>query len=147
MIGSGSNAEYGNPFDTMGNANNAPGNFQFNAEFKHELDWLSDAFVQTANSNGTYRLYAYDVPAVMAGQIYALKVRKDSSRDYWAEFRQKFASNAWLQSGILLNWSPWNNGVANSDGGTQLLDTTPGTPAANNGADDAAVVIGRTFSD
>jgi len=27
-------------------------------------------------------------------------------RYYWLEFRQLFTGNPWLQSGVLLNWSP-----------------------------------------
>jgi hypothetical protein len=145
IIGPGSNVEYGNPFDTMGAAN--AGIYQFNAVLKRELNWLAPEFVQSVTQSGVFRLYAFDVPQLAAGQSYALRIRKDYDRNYWAEFRQKFAGNPWLQNGILLNWDAWNNGAVNSAGGTDLLDTTPGTPTGNSGKDDAALVIGRTFSD
>ena len=45
-------------------------------------------------------------------------------RYYWLEFRQLFTENPWQQNGILLNWAPWPQ----SNGGTQLIDTTPGSP-------------------
>lgn len=142
VIGPGSNQEYGNSFDTMGAA--SAGANQFNAYFKSHFDWLPDTAIHTITASGTYRLHAYDIATLAPGRTYALRVRKDQDRNYWAEFRQKFTSNRWLQNGILLNWDPWGNADANSASGTHLLDTTPGTAP---GKDDAAVVIGRTFSD
>ncbi len=98
-------------------------------------------------SNGVYRIYPFDVPAPsrVAGRFYAAAVPKDSLRYYWLEFRQLFTGNPWMENGLLLNWSPWPE----SDGGTQLIDTTPGSPDAGDALsrDDAAVVIGRTFND
>jgi hypothetical protein len=142
VIGPGAHVEYGNSFDTMGAA--SAGNNQFNAAFKSQLDWLPDSFVQTVKASGAYRLHTFDVPNLTSGRKYALKVRKDYDRNYWAEFRQKFTSNRWFLNGIHLNWDPWNNGVENSGSGTHLLDTTPGTP---DGKNDCPVIIGRTFSD
>jgi hypothetical protein len=137
-IGPGNNLEYGNDYDTMGAA--VAGNNQFNAMFKNGLDWLPDTAVTAVSSNGVYRLYAFDVPGRVNGRCYAAHVKRDFQRDYWLEFRQKFTANAGLQNGVLLNWSPWSE----SKGGTDLLDTTPGTPS---GLQDAALVVGRTFSD
>ncbi len=139
VIGPGTNVEYGNSFDTMGSANPTSGHF--NTAWKNQIGWLSDEFVHDIRQSGTYRLYALDQSRLDPARRYGLKVRKDTGRFYWAEFRQLFGpSNPWLQDGILLNWSPWNQ----SGGGTQLLDTTPGTP---DGKNDAALTIGRTFSD
>lgn len=145
VIGPGSHVEYGNSFDTMGAA--SAGNNQFNAAFKSQLDWLADSYVHAVTASGTYRIYTYDIPNLIAGQKYALKVKKDYDRNYWAEFRQKFVSNRWFNNGIILNWDPWNNGVVDSAGGTHLLDTTPGTPSGSSSKEDCAVIIGRTFSD
>jgi len=142
VIGPGAHVEYGNSFDTMGAA--SAGNNQFNAAFKNQLDWLPESFVQTVTESGTYRIHTFDVPGLVSGQKYALKVRKNYDRNYWAEFRQKFTGNRWFLNGIHLNWDPWNNGVVNSGSGTHLLDTTPGTP---DGKNDCPVIIGRTFSD
>lgn len=147
VIGPGSTAEYGNAFDTMGARNANPAFYDFNACFKNQLDWLPFSFVQTVTTSGRYRISAFDVPNLVGGQKYALRVQKDYVRSYWAEFRQKFTGNPWTENGVLLNWNPWNNYVGNSLGGTVLLDTTPGTPSENNSKDDAPVVIGRTFSD
>ena len=137
-IGLGNNTEYGNIYDTMGAA--SAGNNQFNAMFKNFLDWLPNTAVADVSSNGVYRIYPFDVPSREAGHFYAATIRKDYQRDYWVEFRQKFTSNPWLQYGVLLNWSPFDQ----SNGGSELIDTTPGTP---QGRADAALVVGRTLSD
>ena len=141
VIGPGTNLEYGNIFDTMGDA--TAGNNQFNATHKNILDWLPDTAVQNVTSNGVYRIFAFDTPSRVNGLFYAAKVRKDFQRDYWIEYRQKFTANAWLQNGVLLDWAPWPQ----SNGGTQLIDTTPGTPTGSQSREDAALVIGRTFND
>jgi hypothetical protein len=145
VIGAGSNVEYGNTFDTMGNA--AAGSYQFNAIWKNRLDWLPAGFFHVVTDSGLYRLYAFDVPQLVSSWKYGLRIRKDFDRAYWAEFRQKLTQNQWTQNGILLNWDSWDNGAGNSAGGTHLLDTTPGTPAGNSSKDDSAIVIGRTFTD
>ena len=143
IISHGSHVEYGNPYDVMGNSGSIG---QFNAAFKNTLDWMQDFNVQTVSTSGTYRVFTFDVASLTPGQNYALKIRKDYDRNYWAEFRRKYA-NAWFLNGVMLNWDAWNNGVTNNVSGTSLLDTTPGTPSGNNGKDDSAVVIGRTYSD
>ena len=140
VIGAGANAEYGNSFDTMGSA--SAGDLHFNANFKAQLNWLPTAsFVQNVTASGRYRIFAFDQPRLDPANRYALRIAKDSDREYWAEFRQKsLGSNRWTKDGILLNWSPW----VKSANGTHLLDTTPGSA---DGKNDAAVVIGRTYSD
>lgn len=142
-FGPGTNLEYGNIFDTMGLA--LAGNNQFNAAFKSILDWLKADAVQTVTSNGVYRIYPFDDSTRIDGNMYAAVVKKDALRDYWLEFRRKFTGNPWMQNGLMLNWSPWQG----SSGGTQLIDTTPGSadPGDDKSRDDAAVVIGRTFND
>ncbi len=139
--GIGTNWEYGNIFDTMGQA--SAGRNQFNAMHKNILDWLPEPTIQNITSNGVYRIHSFDVPTRVNGNFYAAKVRKDFQRDYWIEFRQQFTSNPWLQYGVMLNWAPW----VESSGGTHLIDTTPGSPTGGNSREDAAVVVGRTFSD
>ena len=145
MVGPGTNLEYGNIYDTMGQA--SAGNNLFNAVHKNSLDWLKADAIQPIHSNGVYRIFPFDVAgsARVAGRMYSATVKKDSQRDYWLEFRQKFTSNPWLENGLLLNWSPWDE----SNGGAQMVDTTPGSPDANDAASrsDAAVVIGQTFND
>jgi len=137
IIGLGTNLEYGNIFDTMGNA--TAGNNQFNAAHKNILNWLPDTGVHSVLSNGVYRIYPFDASVRKDGRFYAAKVSKDYGREYWLEFHERFTSNPWTQYGLLLQWAPWEQ----SSGGTHLLDTTPGTSSRT----DSAIVIGRTFSD
>ncbi len=139
VIGAGNNREYANGYDTMGGSNPLRGHF--NVVWKNRIGWLPDESIHEVRQSGTYRLATFDQPRLDPAGRYALKIRKDDGRSYWAEFRQHFDSaNPWLRDGILLNWSPW----IQSGGGTQLLDTTPGSPG---GKTDAALTIGRTLSD
>ncbi len=138
--GSGTNTEYGHIFDTMGPA--IAGDNHFNTCHKAILNWLPrQSFVQHAHTSGTYRIHAFDQSLLDPQKRYALSITKDGAREYWAEFRQKsFGENKWVRDGILLNWNRW----ADSNQGAQLLDTTPGSAGDRN---DAAIVIGRTYSD
>jgi uncharacterized repeat protein (TIGR02543 family) len=134
VIGPGTSVEYGDPFDTMGSA--SAGNNHFNARYKNYLNWLQAAEIVTATTNGTYRIACHDNPNSTGFR--GLKVVKNSSTNYWVEFRQKFTSNKWLMSGAGLRWGQSGNQKS------QLLDTTPGS---GDGKNDSALVIGRTFSD
>ena len=142
-FGPGTNLEYGNIYDTMGSA--GADIYQFDAPHKNALDWLKADAVQVVTTNGVYRIYPMDDPARVDGRFYAAIVRKDFMRNYWLEFRNLFTGNPWTQYGVLLNWAPWPQ----SDAGTHLIDTTPGSPDISDAAsrDDAAVVVGRTFND
>lgn len=140
VIGPGSNNEYGDVFDTMGSA--SAGSLHFNAWGKAKLDWIAPTNVTTVTTDGTYRIHAHDLGGTLNTALpMAVKINKDT-RDYWLEFRQAsgWSSNPWIMNGVGVRWSPW----ASSGSGTQLLDTTPGTPAGKN---DSAIVIGRTWSD
>ena len=138
VIGGGTHVEYGDSFDTMGSA--SAGDLQYNAYEKNILNWMPTALVNDATTSGTYRIYQMDQPRQDPRLRYALKIRKDSDRDYWVDLRQRFPTNAWVQGGVFLHWSPW----LPSAGGSHLLDTTPGSP---DGKTDAPIPIGRTFSD
>ncbi|GDY12694.1 hypothetical protein LBMAG53_15720 [Planctomycetota bacterium] len=141
VIGPGTNLEYGNGFDVMGAAGGD--DQQFNAEHKHELGWLPEARVARVTTSGVYQLAAFDVPVLDATRPAALAIAKTGDADhrtYWVECRQRFASNLSIQSGVLLLFAPWDR----SNGGSQLLDTTPWS---SRGRDDSAIVCGRTFSD
>ncbi len=141
IVGAGEHDEYGNVYDTMGQA--SAGANHFNAMHKSLLDWLPKKYRYDVTTNGVYRIYPFDVPTRVNGHMYAVKIKRDWQRDYWLETRQRFPSNDWVSHGVLVNWDPW----LNSSGGTHLLDMTPGTPTSQEGKEDAALVIGRTFSD
>lgn len=142
-IGPGTNLEYGNLWDTMGSGGVA----YFNVIHKNALDWLKADAIQSISSNGVYRIYPMDVPGShrVDGRMYAAALRKDTLRNYWLEFRRQYPDNPWLLNGLLVYWSPWKY----SNGGAQIVDTTPGSPNAddNFSREDAALVIGRTFND
>ena len=139
VIGAGSNGEYGDSFDTMGAA--SAGRNSFNACHRNILGWLPNTNVQTATAAGaTYRVYAFDQTTLNANQTLAVTTTKDATRTYWLEHRVQWSSLPNFANGVLLHWGPW----ASSNGGSQLLDVTPGTPSGKN---DSAIVLGRTFSD
>ncbi|MEO5803320.1 MAG: PKD domain-containing protein [Verrucomicrobiota bacterium] len=131
---SGTNIEYGDSFDTMGAA--SAGNNHFNARYKRYLNWLTTNEITTVTNSGTYRIFCHD--NTNSTGVRALNIAKNSSTNYWIEFRQKFTSNRWLMSGAGLRWAQSGNQKS------LLLDTTPGSA---DGKSDAAIIIGRTFSD
>lgn len=138
-IGAGTVDEYGNSFDTMGAA--SAGANHFNAGAKEWLGWLPTTNIHQPTSNGTFRIYPQDHATLLpTSEKQALRVVKDASRHYVVEFRQRFTSSLWQMNGVTVKW----NGPSNGDGEDLLLDTTPGSP---DGRNDAAVVIGQTFSD
>lgn len=141
-LDSGTNAEYGDAFDTMGPARG--GAWHFNAWEKHRLGWISDDEVASPGADATIALGAHDLGgARAAGRARAIRVVRDEDREYWIELRRNagwLASRPDVRGGVGVRWDPW----ARSNGGTQLIDTTPGSPA---GRDDATLAIGRTFGD
>ena len=138
-IGPGTNVAYGNDFDTMGDGN--AGAAHFNAGSKLRLGWLPTVNIHQPNVNGTFRLFPQDHAILLpSSQKQALILGKETNRDYIVEFRQRFTSSLWQMHGVTVKW----NGPNSSNGEDLLLDSTPGSP---DGKDDAAVVIGQTFSD
>ena len=133
VIGPGISVEQGDYWDTMGWA--LAGNNHFNAHSKYYLNWLTTNDVAIVTNSGTYRIAALDDPA--SSGLRALSIAKNSSTNYWVEFRQK-PINRWVTNGAVLHWAQSGNQK------TFLLDTTPGSL---DGENDSALVIGRTFAD
>ncbi len=147
VTGPGSNCEYGNSFDCMG-ASNA-GNSFFNAGHQTLLHWIPEENVTRVTGSGLYRIYQFDQARLEAGKSCLLAVKKDARRNYWCELRQRWTQNPWLTDGLTLNWSPWGDNSSagalyGSNGGSQLLDTTPGSP---DDREDSPLVLGHTFAD
>jgi PKD repeat protein len=134
VIGSGASVEYGDKFDTMGNA--IAGSTHFNARYKSYLNWLTSSDVKTISQSGIYRLFAHDDPAGTG--IRALKIVRTSGTNYWLEYRTHFSGNKWLPEGVGIRWA------GNGNQSALLLDTTPGSA---NTQLDSPLRIGRTFSD
>jgi hypothetical protein len=98
----GGSLEYSDPFDAMSANWNNDHRVDFNPWFKNQLGWIHDEQVQTVSSNGVYRVYRFD-DAAATGTL-ALKLAKDSTRDYWIGFRRNFAENPGLTNGAYVVW-------------------------------------------
>lgn len=133
IIGSGSNTEYGNPFDVMGQGGGQANHF--NAWFKRRLDWVTSPEVATITASGTSRIFELEKP-ITTGQLHAIKVQRDATKSYWVEYRPAINTGA-TRDGVSINWGY----VSNT--GSHLLDMTPGDGSRNN----STLIIGRTFSD
>lgn len=139
VIGPGSNMEYGDPFDNMGSS--TPPQGHYNVQAKHQIGWLGDRQAPLIERSGLYRLAAFDTPRLLAGQLHAMRLRKDGDRTYWLGMRRLHNGNASAQSGVMLGWKwPRQTGGGN----WQLLDNTPGSTLDRQ---DAAIGIGATFTD
>ncbi len=154
-IGPGSNGEYGNLFDLLGSSG---GLGQFTASFKNAISWLPNETHWTVNSPGVYRIHQFDSTIQHPAYRYALRVKRDTERDYWAEFRQLHTTNTGFMNGLMLTWDRWGQGNIGgsggapgngSNGGAHLLDMTPGSfgNGITDTRNDSALWIGRTFSD
>ncbi len=134
ILGPGSNVEYGDSFDTMGNA--TAGRRHFNTRYKNYLNWLPTTQVKIVTTSGNYRLFAHD--STNAATPRAVRIARNAQTNYWLEFRQKFTDRPALMDGVGLRWARTGNQQS------LLLDVTPGSA---DGKNDSALLIGRTFSD
>jgi len=144
--GSCSVAEYGDPFDTMGNQSA----MHYNAMQKAKLAWIASSSVRTHSGGAvTYTLTPLEVAG---GATYAVKIPTGNpNRTYWLEYRQPLgfdsALSAYPNSGTQIRVaSPFEtlcSGCDNWSDDTQLLDMTLATSAFT----DAALVTGSSFSD
>ncbi|HEV8554002.1 MAG TPA: Ig-like domain repeat protein, partial [Casimicrobiaceae bacterium] len=145
--GSCSVAEYGDTFDTMGNAHA----MHFNARQKSLLNWIPATSVKTHTSGSVN--YTLDPLELPGGSVYAVKIPTASSlRTYWLEFRQPLgfdspsnpaANFSWPNNGAQIRVaSPfeWTSGADD----TEIVDMTPGTPGNFT---DAALVVGQSYLD
>ncbi len=130
----GSSTEYGDPFDLMGD-----GDFfenHFSPWNKSILQWIPDASVTVASGSGTFRVYRFDASAANLALPRALKLVRDTTRDYWIGYRRA-TSNASADNGAYVLWGYNFNQEGN------LLDlVTPGTNPNN-----APLPLNTTFND
>ena len=138
-IGAGEHEEYGDPYDNMGDYSPYG---HYNVYFKNYLSWIPSASVKSVSRTGTYRVKAHDHREAHIG-VRALKIGKNSGRDYWIGVRH------WLVGEeIMLRWGlksgSWMNG-----NGSLLLDMTPETRRAFEESQprDHSLQMGRTFHD
>jgi|GEM_PF-1374123 len=134
-IGAGANQEYGNPFDVMGNGFDSRAHFT--AKYKSLLGWLTDANVQVVTTDGVYRVFAHDTATLSGTRV--IKIRKNSGKNYWIEFRQLFNDNSNVMNGALVTWDYLSMNFNESE----LLDMTPNTLDTF----DAPLLVGQSFLD
>jgi hypothetical protein len=135
-IGAGVNEKLGDLFDPMGslppNALASP-----NAYEKSRIGVLPEANIAEVEVTGVYRVYALDHGDEFdGGKFYALKILKTDPRYYYVDYRPRSPA---LANGVSVHWSAYVG-----QNGSQLLDMTPGSAGGKN---DAALAIGKTFTD
>ena len=142
VIGTGcSVAEYGDPFDTMGNK----AAMHYNSMQKALLGWLPSSSVIThPGGTATYSLSPIETGGALT---YAVKIAAASNRTYWIEYRQPLGFDGGIASypnnGVQIRVAaPFQNSSGYDD--TQLLDMTPGS---SGGFGDAALLAGRSYTD
>lgn len=135
---------YGDPFDIMGRSQTG----HHNSPHKDYLKWLTAAGgIYKVTNDGTYTLE----PLEAAGGIKMLEIPKDTDKSKWyfLEYRQATGFDSYLSSnsnvinGLLVHYGPYVGGKYY----TQLLDMTPGTASLTSDFDDAALIIGATYTD
>lgn len=141
VVGPGSEREYGDIFDVMGDGE--PPRSHFHPHAKRRIYWFDDSEIQSVTESGTFQVYRHDGGTLgMAGgatpRLRGLRIPKGTEESYWLGYRPAYAENASLLRGAYLLWQR---------AGTErccLLDTTPGSAP---GKQDAGLEIGRTYSD
>jgi hypothetical protein len=131
---------------------------QYTASFKNALSWMPPEQFWNATTSGLYRISQTDDGTADPSRRYALRIRRDAERDYWAEFRLSHTTNVGFTNGLMMTWDQWGlGGIGGSGGaplngsnrGAQLLDMTPGSfgNGVTDTRNDSALWVGRTYSD
>lgn len=137
VVGTGATVEYGDIFDIMGDGPDPEGHFHMQG--KQYLNWITSAQWTNANTagSGTFRIYPFDNAATTSTRR-GVRVNKAAGEYYWIGYRPGITDAPLLKSGAYLLWqrSGYNR--------CWLLDTTP---VSSSDRDDAAISMGRTYSD
>ncbi len=140
--GTCTSAEYGDPFDIMGNQRA----MHFNSAQKFELGWIPPTAVRTHVSGAaTYTLNPLESPG---GTTYAVKIPAAANRTYWLEYRQPIgfdsALSAYPNNGVQLRVAaPFESICAGCSDDTEFLDVTPATATFTDGT----LVAGQSYTD
>lgn len=137
MATGGSNDEYGDPFDVMGDGPVPQG--VFHSQAKQLLNWLAvgEWIDATANGSDTYRLHRIDHPDTTG--VRGLRVNKAAGEYLWLSYRRLFDSKV-LRAGANIVWERLDADRS------WLIDTTPDSQPGPSDRTDGSLAIGRTFS-
>ena len=137
VVGTGASVEYGDIFDVMGDGPDPEGHFHMQG--KQYLNWITTAQWTNANTagSGTFRIYPFDNASTTSTRR-GVRVNKATGEYYWIGYRPGITDAPLLKSGAYLLWQ------RPSQNRCWLLDTTPTSTADR---DDAAISMGRTYSD
>jgi M6 family metalloprotease-like protein len=146
ILEASSKNEYWDPFSVMGSSD---GLGSYSAVQKLQIGWLSAENVQEVTNTGTFSL----APLYGNQAVQTLKIRrwKDQNQWIWLEYRQltgefqpawpsELASNL---NGALMRTQELNRGSEIS----WLIDFTPDSLEGLRSFDDAALLVGRSWSD
>ena len=133
IIGNGANNEYGDSNDPMGGGGSPN---DYNSRYKNYLGWIKDTDIADLNATGSglYRLHAFDLNQGVG--LRGLKFRRNSSQNYWLNFRQRKTDKKALMNGVQLMWT------GNGNESSHVLDVR-----LKGNSDNNAIAIGRTFTD
>ncbi len=134
VIGPGQVVDFGDPHDWMGGGG-GKATHHLSVPMKAKMGWINDK-IEDVKTSGIYRIYAHDMPN--APGMRGLRIKRNYPHIYWVEFRQLIEDVPWLMNGARLVRSYTTNNEVD------VLDTTPNSP---HNFRDAALLIGRTYTD
>ncbi|MDG0816504.1 NEW3 domain-containing protein [Bdellovibrio svalbardensis] len=142
---------YGDYFDTMG----GPNARHYNAYQKERLGWLNynnTPPIMTITSSGTYTIEAYETNTMGNKALKILKSVDPVSGGktyYYVELRQGIGFDASIATyaPAIVNGVLIHMGKEDNPDSSDLLDMTPGSAADFNDWQDAALAVGRTYTD
>lgn len=131
--------DYMDPYDIMGGWSVAQDRrHHLNPWFKNLVGWIPDTSVRTVNESGVYRIQRFDDGSSdPATRTLALKIGRDSTRDYWIGYRRQPFAGSNLATGAYVSFG------YNANRMNDLLDCN--TPGGN--LNDAALQIGQSLVD
>ena len=144
VVGAGSEKEYGDIYDVMGGGELPRGHFHPQA--KKRLLWIDDPQWQDASLSGdgswSFRLHRID-SSDTEQKLRGIRIRKSAAGStdpeyYWIGYRASYTDNMNLMKGAYLLWQRAGSEKC------CLIDSTPATPGEKT---DAALFLGRTYSD